>query len=158
MISIFDPGFAIQRRIMEFTRDDTNEHDVWSRKDLLKCKYDPGMDITVFSARSRLISAIGTYVTNHFSVISKTPNSIFMRGCFDPHQSPLQPKNVDNVVEIQAYLDNDRNVAVLKLRVATFDGTEAASEAEDPFGGFGGWLHRRYSTALVESGARSCME
>jgi hypothetical protein len=100
----------------------------------------------------------GTYVTNHFSVISKIPTSIIMRGCFDPHQSPLEPQKVDNFFEIKADVDHKRKVAILRLRVATFDGTEAASNAEDPFGGFGGWLHRRYSTALVESGARNCMK
>jgi hypothetical protein len=65
--------------------------------------------------------------------------------------------DVDNVVEITSHLDHEKKVAVLKLRVATFDGREEASDAPDPFGGFGGWLHRRYSTALVESGARNCM-
>lgn len=81
-----------------------------------------------------------------------------MRGCFDPHQSPLKPMEVDNVVEIRAEIDHVKKAAILKLRVATFDGTEGASTAEDPFGGFGGWLHKRYSTALVESGARNCMK
>lgn len=134
-------GFAIQRRIMEFTKNDANENDVWSREDLLSCKFDPG-----------------TYVTNHFLVLSKSPTSLFMRGCFDPHPSPPIPQNVDNVVEIRAEIDELKQVAVLKLRVATFDGTEQASNAEDPFGGLGGWLHRRYSSALVESGARNCMK
>lgn len=81
-----------------------------------------------------------------------------MRGCFDPHQSPPSPMDVDNLVEIRAELDEAKQVAVLKLQVITFDGRKEASDKEDPFGGVGGWLHRRYSTLLVESGARNCLE
>lgn len=79
-----------------------------------------------------------------------------MRGCFDPHQSPPSPMDIDNMVEVRAELDDAKQVAILKLRVITFDGRKEASDKEDPFGGVGGWLHRRYSTLLVESGARNC--
>lgn len=66
--------------------------------------------------------------------------------------------DVDNLVEIRAELDEAKQVAVLKLQVITFDGRKEASDKEDPFGGVGGWLHRRYSTLLVESGATNCLE
>ncbi|KAF2009457.1 hypothetical protein BU24DRAFT_379872 [Aaosphaeria arxii CBS 175.79] len=133
-------GYAIQRRIMEFTKNDENKEDVWSKEDLLACKYSPG-----------------TYLTNHFLVLSKTPTSIMLRGCFDPHHSTPRPVNVDNLIDLQAYIDQEKRAAVFKLRAATFDGTEEASEKEDPFGGVGGWLHRQYSSLLVESGAQNCM-
>lgn len=78
---------------------------------------------------------------NYFLVILKMLNLIFMCGCFDLYQLLFQFKNVDNVVEIQVYLDNDRNVVVFKLCVVIFDGIEVVSEVEDLFGGFGGWLY-----------------
>lgn len=62
------------------------------------------------------------------------------------------------MVEMHAILDHEKEAAVLRFRVLTFDGRKEASDAEDPFGGFGGWLHRRYSTLLTESGARNCMK
>lgn len=80
-----------------------------------------------------------------------------MRGCFDPHQPTPLPMSVDNMVEMRAETDEERRMVVLRLRTLTFDGREEASEKEDPFGGVGGWLHRRYSTLLVESGAGNCM-
>ncbi|CZR43685.1 uncharacterized protein FPRO_07398 [Fusarium proliferatum ET1] len=131
-------GYGIQRRIMTFFKNEVNKNDLWDKKDLLASTYEPG-----------------TYFTNHFVVLSKTPTCITLRGCFDPHQSPPSPMDVDNLVEIRAELDEMRQVAVLKLQVITFDGRKEASDKEDPFGGVGGWLHRRYSTLLVESGARN---
>ncbi|CCT68095.1 uncharacterized protein FFUJ_06858 [Fusarium fujikuroi IMI 58289] len=131
-------GYGIQRRIMTFFKNEANKNDLWDKKDLLASTYEPG-----------------TYFTNHFVVLSKTPTCITLRGCFDPHQSPPSPMDVDNLVEIRAELDEMRQVAVLKLQVITFDGRKEASDKEDLFGGVGGWLHRRYSTLLVESGARN---
>ncbi|KAF5975534.1 hypothetical protein FBULB1_7314 [Fusarium bulbicola] len=132
-------GYGIQRRIMTFFKNEANKNDLWEKKDLLASTYE-----------------IGTYFTNHFVVLSKTPTCITMRGCFDPHQSPPSPMDVDNLVEIRAELDEAKQMAVLKLQVITFDGRKEASDKEDPFGGVGGWLHRRYSTLLVESGAKNC--
>lgn len=80
-----------------------------------------------------------------------------MRGCFSPRQDPPTPQPVDNLFELRAELDEQRKVVKLKLRCLTFDGTEGAKEDPDPFGGFPGFLHRRYSTLLVESGARNCL-
>ncbi|GKU07068.1 hypothetical protein FLAG1_09954 [Fusarium langsethiae] len=131
-------GYGIQRRIMTLSKNDLNKYDLWEKKDLLESTYEPG-----------------TYFTNHFLVLSKAPTCITMRGCFDPHQSPPSPMDIDNIVEVHAELDEVKQVAVLKLRVITFDGRKEASDKEDPFGGFGGWLHRRYSSLLVESGARN---
>ncbi|CAG7557795.1 unnamed protein product [Fusarium equiseti] len=133
-------GYEPQRKIMTFFKNENSKNDVWEKKDLLESKYEPG-----------------TYFTNHFVVLSKTPTCITMRGCFDPHQSPPAPMDIDNMVELHAVLDHEKQAAVLKFRALTFDGRKEASDAEDPFGGFGGWLHRRYSTLLTESGARHCM-
>ncbi|KAF5578004.1 amidase signature domain-containing protein [Fusarium pseudocircinatum] len=109
-------GYGIQRRIMTFFKNETNKNDLWEKKDLLASTYEPG-----------------TYFTNHFVVLSKTPTCITMRGCFDPHQSPPSPMDVDNLVEIRAELDEAKQVAVLKLQVITFDGRKEASDEEDPF-------------------------
>ncbi|KAI8656348.1 hypothetical protein NCS56_01238600 [Fusarium sp. Ph1] len=133
-------AYAIQRRILESFKDEACKDDVWSQEDLLKCKYEPG---TVF--------------TNHFAVLEKTPTCLTMRGCFSPRQDPLVPQNVDNLFELRAELDERRKVVKLKLRCLTFDGTEGAKEDPDPFGGVGGFLHRRYSSLLVESGAGNCL-
>lgn len=66
--------------------------------------------------------------------------------------------DIDNLVEIRAELDEAKQVAILRLRVLTFDGRERADDKEHPFGGVPGWLHLRYSTLLVESGARNCLQ
>ncbi|RGP77962.1 hypothetical protein FLONG3_3919 [Fusarium longipes] len=134
-------GYGIQRRIMTFFRDENNKDDVWEKKDLLESTYEPG-----------------TYLTNHFLVLSKTPANISMRGCFDPHQSPPEPMDIDNIVEMRAELNEEKQVAVFNLRTITFDGRKEASDEEGQFGGVVGWLHHRYATLLVESGARNCMK
>ncbi|SCN87246.1 uncharacterized protein FFNC_01844 [Fusarium fujikuroi] len=134
-------GYGIQRRIMTLFKNEANKNDLWEKQDLLASTYEPG-----------------TYFTNHFVVLSKTPTCITLRGCIDPHQSPPSPMDVDNLVEIRAELDEGKQVAVLKLQCITFDGRKEANDKEDPFGGVGGWLHRQYSTLLVESGARNCLE
>ncbi|KAF5565564.1 hypothetical protein FNAPI_1608 [Fusarium napiforme] len=126
-------GYGIQRRIMTFFKNETNKNDLWEKKDLLASTYEPG-----------------TYFTNHFVVLSKTPTCITLRGCFDPHQSPPSPMNVDNLVEIRAELDDEKQVAVLKLQCITFDGRKEASDKEDPFGGVGGWLHRRAAAEITD--------
>lgn len=99
----------------------------------------------------------GTVFTNHFAVLEKTPTCLTMRGCFGPRQDPIVPQNVDNLFELRAELDEQRKVVKLKLRCLTFDGTEGAKEDPDPFGGVAGFLHRRYSSLLVESGAGNCL-
>ncbi|KAF4345320.1 hypothetical protein FBEOM_724 [Fusarium beomiforme] len=66
-----------------------------------------------------------------------------MRGCFNPRQSTPSPMDIDNLVDIRAELDEVKQVAILKFQAITFDGRKEASDKEDPFGGFGGWLHRR---------------
>ncbi|SCV28605.1 uncharacterized protein FFB14_01823 [Fusarium fujikuroi] len=130
-------GYGIQRRIMSFFKNEANKNDLWEKQDLLASTYEPG-----------------TYFTNHFVVLSKTPTCITLRGCFDPHQSPPSPMDVDNLVQIRAELDEEKQVAVLKLQCITFDGRKEASDKEDPFGGVGGWLHRR-AAAEVANGALS---
>ncbi|QGI64043.1 hypothetical protein CEK26_007995 [Fusarium fujikuroi] len=124
-------GYGIQRRIMTLFKNEANKNDLWEKQDLLASTYEPG-----------------TYFTNHFVVLSKTPTCITLRGCIDPHQSPPSPMDVDNLVEIRAELDEGKQVAVLKLQCITFDGRKEANDKEDPFGGVGGWLHRQYSTLL----------
>ncbi|KAF4983166.1 hypothetical protein FDECE_17360 [Fusarium decemcellulare] len=126
-------GYAIQRRIMEFFKDETCKDDVWTREDLLKSRYDPG-----------------TFFTNHFVVLEKTPTCITMRGCFNPHQDPPVPQDVDNMVELRAELDGKRRVVMLKLRAITFDGRQEAKDDPDPFGGVAGWLHKSPTRWLAE--------
>ncbi|VTT79812.1 unnamed protein product [Fusarium fujikuroi] len=130
-------GYGIQRRIMTLFKNEANKNDLWEKQDLLASTYEPG-----------------TYFTNHFVVLSKTPTCITLRGCIDPHQSPPSPMDVDNLVEIRAELDEGKQVAVLKLQCITFDGRKEANDKEDPFGGVGGWLHR-HATAEVTDGALS---
>ncbi|KAK7430974.1 hypothetical protein QQZ08_002504 [Neonectria magnoliae] len=134
-------GYAVQRNILESFKDDSNREDVWAKEDLLKSTYEPG-----------------TYITNHFHVLEKTPRSLTMRGCFSPRQSPPEPVSVDNLVELRTDLDTARQVAVFKLKTITFDGTQGASQEPDPFGGFAGWLHRQYAALLLESAAENCMQ
>ncbi|KAF4982578.1 hypothetical protein FZEAL_1810 [Fusarium zealandicum] len=122
-------GYAIQRRILELLKNETSKDDVWSRKNLPECKYDPG-----------------TFFTNHFVVLEKTPTCIRMRSCFDPRQHPLAPQKMDSMVEMRAEVDREKRVVLLKLQCLTFDGTEMAKEDPDPFGGVAG----RKNTAIPD--------
>ncbi|KAH7156738.1 hypothetical protein EDB81DRAFT_398769 [Dactylonectria macrodidyma] len=134
-------GYSIQRKIMESWKDDSNQGDLWTKEELLTSTYEPD-----------------TFITNHFHVWEKTPQSLTIRGCVPPRQTTPTPMPMENVIEIRADLDKEKQEAVLRLKMMIFDGTQGASQEPDPFGGFPGWLHRRYSALLVEAGAGNCMQ
>ncbi|PKS05086.1 hypothetical protein jhhlp_008453 [Lomentospora prolificans] len=134
-------GYAIQRRLMRLSKDDSNREDLWEKADIVKSTFEPG-----------------TYFTNHFVVLSKSPRSVTLRGCFSPRQFPPGPQDVDTVCELTIVLDDKKRTATLALNSITFNGTKEASEAPDPFGGVAGWLHRQYAKLLVESGADNCTQ
>ncbi|CAI4211991.1 unnamed protein product [Parascedosporium putredinis] len=113
-------GYAVQRKIMLLTKDDSCRDDLWEKEELLRSTFQPG-----------------TYFTNHFLILSKTP------------RQPLRDGG---------RADDDAGTVKLALKSITYSGVEGASTDPDPFGGVGGWLHRQYAKLLVESGADNCVQ
>lgn len=100
----------------------------------------------------------GTVVTDHFVVVEKTPSALTFRGCLgSPNENPMTPKDLDNLFELSATVDEGRKMVDFRLKCITFDGTDPTAR-EDPFGGFPGLLHRQYAKLLVESAASNCVQ
>lgn len=134
-------GYTVQRKIMEYFKDDSNAEDVWTKEDLLKSTYEPG-----------------TFITNHFHVLEKTPQSLTIRACPYPRQDTPTPVHVDNMLELRVDLDKEKKVAVFQMKMITFEGGKGASQKPDPFGGFLGFLHRQYSLLLMQAATGHCMQ
>ncbi|KAJ3505526.1 hypothetical protein NM208_g16184 [Fusarium decemcellulare] len=133
-------GFAIQRGILSLTRDGGNP-DLWTKADLQTSAFEPG-----------------TYFTNWFHVLSKSPHHITLRGCFKPRQDPPTPQSTDSLGQLEVWIDESKSIVHFKFKSVTFDGTEAAADVEDPFGGISGWLHKQYAKLLVEAGVGNCCD
>ncbi|KAL2206766.1 hypothetical protein CC79DRAFT_907103 [Sarocladium strictum] len=80
----------------------TSAH-LWTRHSLSSSSYTPG-----------------THLTNHFTVLSKTSNSITIR--FGDSPSNSGPRPLDGIFEIKAQIHRDEGVARLSLKTLVFCG------------------------------------
>lgn len=156
------PGYGIQRNIMRLTKNESNSNDLWTKQELLRDRYDPGIYFTYrckvcFRESEDLTRyTAGTVATNHFLMVDKSPSSITFRACLGPKQSPPTPQELDNFCELTATLNKKRQEVEFRMKCITFDGTDPTAR-EDPYGGFPGLLHRQYAKLLVESAVSHCV-
>lgn len=142
---------------MEYFKDDSNAEDVWTKEDLLKSTYEPG-ETGDWRLDLSITDNVGTFITNHFHVLEKTPQSLTIRACPYPRQDTPTPVHVDNMLELRVDLDKEKKVAVFQMKMITFEGGKGASQKPDPFGGFLGFLHRQYSLLLMQAATGHCMQ
>lgn len=142
---------------MGFTRSEATKDDLWTKEELQKSKFEPGTQSKPpFDWKQLTSESLDTFFTNHFQVLSKAPDSLILRGCFNPRHHPPQPQPVDNLMKMEVLVEEEKESLAFRFKCITFDGTEAASTRPDPFGGFAGWLHRLYATVLLEAGVGNC--
>ncbi len=129
-------GYAYQRRYLEkkYRNDTTTAHQLWDTRELLESSYD-----------------VGTQITDHFEVVSKTPSSIVVR-CGD---SPLKTavRDSDGLFEMGVEIKRDEGVAEFRLKSIFYKGLGKADAP--PMPSHVEFAHRLYTKLWMESAVRN---
>lgn len=130
-------GYAIQRRYLERKyRANTPDH-LWDQSDLATADYH-----------------VGTLITDHFEVISHTPESVVVR-CGDS-PSVQQPRPSDGVFEMVALQEPGSKEVEFQLKSVFFNSETPSEKHGVP------WhievAHRWYTKVLMETAVRSLMK
>lgn len=129
-------GYAIQRRYLERKyRGPATASQLWDKKDLKSSNYD-----------------VGTLITDHFEVVSKTPESIIVR-CGDSPRVQ-EPRASDGLFEMTAVIHKDKGVAEFGLKSVFFNSTPENKSVTPPMSSTIQWLHQLYDKVLMETAIR----
>lgn len=128
-------GYAYQRSYLEkkYRGPETASH-LWDRKELAESKYE-----------------VGTLITDHFEVVSKTPESIIVRCGDSPRTRDVRES--DGLFEMTAEIKKEEGVAEFGLKSVFYNGKsghESGSQA-GPMPSHVQWLHQQYDKVLMES-------
>lgn len=110
---------------------------LWDRKALATSTYD-----------------VGTKITDHFEVVSKTPHSIIVR-CGDSPRAQ-ESRASDGLFEMSADVKQEEGVVILGLKSLFYNslnGHEMPNNAPMPW--HVQWLHQMYDKVLMESAVRN---
>lgn len=132
-------GYAYQRRYLEkkYRGPETESH-LWDRKDLAESKYE-----------------VGTMITDHFEVVSKTPESVMVR-CGDSPRS-RDVRESDGLFEMTAVVKKDEGVAEFGLKSVFYNGLKGheSGSKDGPMPSHVQWLHQQYDKIWMESAIRN---
>ncbi|KAI1103412.1 hypothetical protein F4804DRAFT_232554 [Jackrogersella minutella] len=128
-------AYAPQRIIMTAAnKGPKTEGQLFGQQELSSCKYE-----------------LGTRFSDHFEVIERTKNSVMVRA----GGSPLEPgpREMDGLFVISAKVNKEAGTVDVGLKTAFFNSAQHTGKKPAPF--VAELLHRYYSRAMVDSGARS---
>jgi hypothetical protein len=129
-------GYAYQRSYLEkkYRNTTTTAHQLWTRSELLSSTYD-----------------VGTQITDHFEVVSKTPEAIVVR-CGD---SPLKTgvRDSDGLFEMGVKINREEGVAEFRLKSVFYKGLGKAENP--PMPSHVEFAHRLYTKLWMESAVRN---
>lgn len=132
-------GYAYQRRFLEkkYRGPETEGH-LWDKKDLESSKYE-----------------VGTLITDHFEVVSKTPESIMVR-CGDSPRT-RDARESDGLFEMTAEIKRDEGVAEFGLKSVFYNGLNGykSGSKDGPMPSHVQWLHQQYTKVWMESAVRN---
>lgn len=142
--SCFPPptGFAYQRRFLEkkYRNDPATADHLWDTRDLKASTYE-----------------VGTKITDHFEVVSKTPESIIVRCGDSPRVQDVRES--DGLFEMSAVVRKDEGVAVLGLKSLFYNGLaqpdQTGTPGSGPMGTWIQWLHQQYDKVLMETALKN---
>jgi len=133
---LIEIGYAYQRRYLEkkYRNASTTAHQLWDTSSLLSSSYD-----------------VGTQITDHFEVVSKTPSSIVVR-CGD---SPLKTgvRDSDGLFEMGVEIKREEGVAEFRLKSVFYKGLGKADAP--PMPSHVEFAHRLYTKLWMESAVRN---
>ena len=131
-------GYAYQRSYLEkkYKNDTSTAHQLWSRSELLSSTYD-----------------VGTQITDHFEVVSKSPEAIVVR-CGD---SPLKTgvRDSDGLFEMGVTVKREEGVAVFSLKSLFYKGLGKADSK--PMPEHVEFAHRLYTKLWMETAIGNVM-
>ena len=129
-------GYAYQRSYLskKYQNDTTTAHQLWQRPELLSSSYD-----------------VGTQITDHFEVISKTPEAIVVR-CGD---SPLKRdvRDSDGLFEMGAKINKEEGVVDFTLKSVFYKGLGVSTEK--PMPPHVEFAHRLYTKLWMETAVQN---
>ncbi|EME49282.1 hypothetical protein DOTSEDRAFT_40523 [Dothistroma septosporum NZE10] len=129
-------GFAYQRSYLDkkYRNDpeyDTSEH-MWDTKELKSSAYE-----------------VGTKITDHFEVVSKTGNSVIVRCGDSPRRQDVRAS--DGLFEMLAEVKEDEGVVEFGLKSIFFKGLNTGGETKGPMPPHIQWLHQQYDKIWMET-------
>ncbi|KAK0870844.1 hypothetical protein LTR87_013160 [Friedmanniomyces endolithicus] len=135
-------GYAYQRRFLQkkYTGAETASQ-LWDRKDLSVSKYE-----------------VGTQITDHFEVVSRTPTSIIVR-CGDSPRK-MEVRESDGLFEMVVEVKEREGIAEFGLKSVFYNGMAIPGPDKDgkmppePMGPWVQWLHGQYDKLLMETSLR----
>ncbi|KAF2226655.1 hypothetical protein BDZ85DRAFT_230194 [Elsinoe ampelina] len=130
-------GYAYQRRYLERKYRDQTPTQLWDTKDLAASTYE-----------------VGTYITDHFEVLSKTPESVIVR-CGDSPRVQ-EPRASDGLFEMVAIPDKENGEVEFQLKSVFFNAD--AKKEGSPMPKHVEILHRWYTKVWMESAVRSLLK
>lgn len=138
------PGYAYQRRFLEkkYRADEFTRDHLWDKQDLKSSTYE-----------------VGTKITDHFEVVSKTPTSIIVRCGDSPRIQDVRAS--DGLFEMQAEIKKDEGVAEFGLKSIFYNGLGAQPDKDGkppapPMSSTIQWLHQQYDKVLMETAITNC--
>ena len=129
-------GFEIQRRYLQNKYRAATPDQLWDRADLAASNYK-----------------VGTQITDHFEVVSHTPESVVVR-CGDSPRVQ-QPRPSDGVFEMVALQHPELGEVEFQLKSVFFNSETASAQHGVPW--HIEFAHRWYTKVLMESAVRSLM-
>lgn len=131
-------GYAYQRSFLskKYQNDTTTAHQLWSRPELQSSSYD-----------------VGTQITDHFEVVSKTPDAIVVR-CGD---SPLKTgvRDSDGLFEMGVTVNKEEGVAEFRLKSVFYKGVGTATAP--PMDSYMEFAHRLYTKLWMETAVQNVL-
>ncbi|TVY12632.1 hypothetical protein LARI1_G009276, partial [Lachnellula arida] len=108
-------GYAYQRHYLskKYQNTSTTAHQLWTRPELATSSYD-----------------VGTQITDHFEVVSKTPEAIVVRCGGSPLEQGVRAS--DGLFEMGVQIKKDEGVAEFRLKSAFFTGLGKADSPPMP--------------------------
>jgi len=125
-------GYAYQRSYLskKYQNDTTTAHQLWSREELLSSNYD-----------------VGTQITDHFEVLSKTPEAIVVRCGDSPLKTEVRPS--DGLFEMGVSINKEEGVAEFRLKSVFYKGLGTADAP--PMPSHVEFAHRLYTKLWMET-------
>ncbi|CRG91146.1 hypothetical protein PISL3812_08194 [Talaromyces islandicus] len=119
-------GYAVQRKYLDFKwRGPETASQLWTTQQLATSNYDKG-----------------TYITDHFEVLEKTPDAITIRCGDSPRNQPL--RGSDGLFIISTKIDKKREEVELKLKSCLYSSQGTVSGVKGPMPPWMEELHQWY--------------
>lgn len=123
----------IQRKYLDWKwRGPETVQQLWTNEQLATSTYDKG-----------------TYITDHFEVLERTPTAVTIRCGDSPRNQPLRPS--DGLFTIGARIDKERQEVELTLKSCLYSSEGTISGIKGPMPGWMEELHQWYARIWSET-------